>query len=192
MPSSAPIPFASTTPDVGPGSVWPVAVLCGAVSAAVLAASAYVGVEASGVAPAFGFGAWVGQHALWGTLAGVAVTWILRLGHRLDPQLAEPSARRAAAARLATFGVLIGLACLAASSRAPLERLGFVAGALLAGIGALLYLARLWLRSLRRIVALPRLDPLRVAAVVALLLVPLQYESPGASLARAWRVMLGG
>lgn len=192
MQHDARIPFASLSPDAGPGSVWPVAVLCGTSSAAVFSACAWVGIEACGVRPGIGFADWVAEHALWGLAAGVVVTWILWLGVRLDPLLAAPANRRAAAARLTVFGALLALVALALLSRAPLERLAVVGLALLSGLGALAFLARLWLRELRRVAALPRLDPLQVAAVVGLLLAPLQDGGVGASLQRAWQVMLGG
>mgnify|MGYP001586905721 CR=1 FL=1 len=191
MNSTTPLPLASATPDAGPGSVWPVALLFGAVSSAALAACAYVGIEASGRAPRIDFGAWIAEHALWGMAAGILVTWILRLGGRFDPLLVEPSSRRAAAARLAVVGVWIGMIALAGLSRAPLERFAVVAGAMFAGLGALAFVARLWLRSLRRIRALPRLDPLRVVALLAVLIIPLHDGLPSTSLAGAWRVMLG-
>jgi hypothetical protein len=192
MQHDARIPFASTSADEGPGSVWPVALLAGTTSASVLAACAWVGIEACGLRTRVGFGDWVAEHALWGLAAGILVTWILRLGVRLDPTLAEPRARRAAALRLAVFGALVALVALALLSRAPLERLLAVLGTMLSGLAAIAWLARLWLGSLRRVAELPRLDPLQVAPVIALLLAPLQDGGAGASLQRAWAVMLGG
>lgn len=192
MQHDARIPLDSSSSDEGPGSVWPVALLAGTTSASVFAACAWVGIEACGLRTRVGFGDWVAEHALWGFAAGIVVTWILRLGVRLDPQLAEPRARRAAALRLAVFGALIALVALAVLTRAPLERLLPVLGTMVAGLAAVLWLARLWLGSLRRVAELPRLDPLQVAPVIALLLAPLQDGGAGASLQRAWAVMLGG
>jgi hypothetical protein len=192
MHHDARIPLDSSSSDEGPGSVWPVALLAGTASASVFASCAWVGIEACGVRTRVGFGDWVAEHALWGLAAGIVVTWILRLGVRLDPTLTDPCARRAAALRLAVFGALIALVALAISSRAPLERLLPVLGTMVAGLAAVLWLARLWLGSLRRVAVLPRLDPLQVAPVIALLLAPLQDGGAGASLQRAWAVMLGG
>ena len=50
---------------------------------------------------------------------------------------------------------------------------------------------RLWLGSLRRARELPRLDPLKVAVLLALVLAPLQDGGAAASLRGAWQVMLG-
>lgn len=191
MDSRAEIPLASLASDEGPGSVWPTAVLFGAASAALLAGGAWVGIEACGVRPVYSFGDWIAEHALWGLAAGVLVTWILRLGVRFDPLLRDPCARRAAAARLAAFGALIALLSFAVLARAPFERLAVVAVAMLASLSALALLVRLWLRELRRLAALPRLDPLKVAAVVALLLAPLQDGGTAGSLQHAWQMMFG-
>lgn len=191
MTAPAPLPLASSTPDEGPGSVWPVALLAGGLSAALLAAGVWVGLEASGARPRFGFADWVAEHALLGLGAGLAVTWILRLGRSLDPLLACERARRAAALRLALLSSLALLCVLAASSRALFDRPFFVLTGLLAGAAAATFGLRLWLGSLRRARELPRLDPLKVAVLLAFVLAPLQDGGAAASLRGAWQVMLG-
>jgi hypothetical protein len=191
MAELAPIAFASAMPDVGPGGVWPAALLSGSVGGAMLAASAWVGIEASGVAPALAFGEWIAQHALWGAFSGIVATAVVVAGARFDASLASRGARRAAAARLALFGAALGLASFAMLARAPLEVLAIVLGAALAGFGGVALLARLWLHDVRALASLPRLDPLKVAAIVALLIVPLQDGAASASLREAWQVMLG-
>jgi hypothetical protein len=191
MTAPAPLPLASSAPDEGPGSVWPVALLSGGLSAALLSAGVWVGLEASGAQPRFGFADWVAEHALLGLLAGLLVTGLLRLGRPLDPRLACARERRAAALRLGVLGSLAVLCVLAASSRALFDRPFFVLTGLLAGAAAATLCLRLWLGSLRRARELPRLDPLKVAVLLALVLAPLQDGGAAASLRGAWQVMLG-
>ena len=71
--------------------------------------------------------------------------------------------------------------------RAPLAT-GRATGA---GAAAATLCLRLWLGSLRRARELPRLDPLKVAVLLALVLAPLQDGGAAASLRGAWQVMLG-
>jgi hypothetical protein len=191
MTSSADLALVSPYPDDGPGSVWPTALLAGGVSAAALAAGTWIALEAAGARPDFGFADWVAEHAVWGMAAGLVVTWILRLGRRVDPALSSPQARRAAALRLGLVSSLALWLVVAATTRALALAPEFVLGGLLAGLALLLFVARLWLRSLRRVSALPRLDPLKVAVGLALLAAPLQDGGAAASLRAAWQVMLG-
>ncbi|MCC7013938.1 MAG: hypothetical protein IT454_15385 [Planctomycetes bacterium] len=190
MRSDVVLPLASTVPDVGPGSVWPTALLCSTVSSAVFAAGAWVGVEACGIVPVFSFSAWVAVHALFGLGVGLAVTVVLSLGRRIDPALHSSTAARAAAVRLSVFGVALGVAAFAMLSRAALVPLLSSLTAMGASCAGLLLLAKFWLRRIDRLFALPRLDPLRVAGIVAFLLVPLHDGSMTASLGAAWAVML--
>ncbi len=186
MAALAPLPLASSTPNEGPGSVWPVALLSGGLSAALLSAGVGVALEASGAQPRFGFADWVAEHALLGLL----VTGLLHLGRPLDPRLACTRERRAAVPRLGVLAALAVLCVLAASSRALFDRPFSVFASLVAGAAAANLCLRLWLGSLRRACELPRLDPLKVATLLALLLASLRDGGAAASLRGAWQVML--
>jgi hypothetical protein len=200
MHDHARILLAANTSDVGPGELWPSAVLAGAATGAATALGAWCALEvALGRAPV-GLGDWIALHASVGLLGGVLVTWILALGRRFDVALERPEERRAAAVRLSSLAAAATSLCFGFSMRPDLRQ----ALALLAGLGigaGIVFLAgnRVFgaaqardgspLAPLR--IGPPRLDPLRVAAFVALLLVPLQDGVECSSLGEAWRVMLG-
>lgn len=176
--------------DVGPGGVWPAAVLAGAVSAANCSAGAWLVLSATASAP-FDFADWIALHALLGVVSGVLVTWLLAAGWRLDPLLGATAQRRAAAVRLSSLGAAAACVCFAFSARPqPVTAVSAAAGLAL-GAALLLATTRLALRKGPSLAELPRLDPLRISALVALLLVPLQDGVDAPSLAEAWRVMLG-
>jgi len=186
------IPLASTTPDIGPGSVWPTAVLSGSASAAVLAASVWFSFDIAGARPAVPLDDWIAMHALLGLVAGVLVTWILRVGIRLDPLLESASERRAASARLSSIGAAATCVCFAFTAHGGPRSSALALLGLALGAAVVLGTARFLLRGGASLSALPRLDPLRVAPLVALLIVPLQDGVDAPSLAEAWRVMLLG
>jgi hypothetical protein len=197
------------------GSVWPVATLFGASLAAAAALGAWIAAWIAGLPRPWFVLDWMAEHALWGTLVGVALACLLRCVARFDPTLSDAGRRRAAAARLSATCVALGLVALAAQlagrrgeawESAAIELLG-------AGLG----LWCVWMLLGRRLAgavrfdALPRLDPARVAVGLALLTLPLAagirrlpLDGPSgaqrpeiaarvlpASLLEAWQVMLG-
>lgn len=188
--------------------VWPVAVLFGAVGASAAALGAWAAALASGVAAPWFVLDWTAEHALWGTLAGALMAAVVHFGAPFDPVLADLGRRRAAAARLAMVCVGLGLVALAAlvaggrgavGSRLPLE----LCGAAIGLFAAWKLLARA-LAGRARVDALPALDPLRTAVMLAVLTLPLAEgvrrapldaaPAPNAlpaSLDDAWQVMLG-
>ena len=175
-----------TVRDEGWGGVWPAAILVGASSAACLAAGAWVGSPS----PSVHFLPFVAEHALWGSAFGAAVTLALRLGSSRNPALELAALRRTVAVRATpaavTLAVLLALGFLGDSSRAAL------AAGLGAALGGAVWLGglRLWLRY-RNLAEIPRLDSARVAALVAVLTLPLAIERAGAvSLLEAWRSCL--
>ena len=182
--------LASALPDVGLGSVWPTAVLAGASLASASAAGAWIGGVAVGGDPTWNFAVWSAEHALWGTGVGALVALGLRVVGRRRPLLSEPVRRRALGLRLTVGLVAAGLALpfvifLAQdpSSRALGPLLGLLGG------------AGLWTLVARRRRGLSRLDPARVAALVALVTLPLAnaFEiaaGPPPSLLEVWRILL--
>ncbi len=187
--------LAANTSDVGPGELWPSAVLAGAATGAGTALGAWCALEVAFGRASVGLADWMALHASVGMVGGVLVTWILALGRRFDVALARPEGRRAAAVRLSSLAAAATSLCFGFSMRPDLRQ----ALALLAGLGigaGVLFLAGNRVFGSPRTrdgspLALPRLDPLRVAAFVALLLVPLQDGVECSSLGEAWRVMLG-
>ena len=181
--------LAAATDDVGPGESWPVAVLSGAFSAALLSAGAWFALERVTGRAGVALHEWVALHAGVGVVGGVFASTLIGAGQRLDSALREPGLRRAAAARLSAVGALAVCVCAGFSLRpSALQALALAMGlALGAGLCALASL-RLAGTSTR---SLPRLDPLLVAPWVALLLVPLHDGVDCDSLGEAWRVMLG-
>ena len=189
------------------GGVWPVAVLFGALGATAAAFGAWLAALAGGATRPWFVLDWTAEHALWGTLAGALVAAVVHFGAPFDPVLADAGRRRAAAARLATVCVGLGLVALAALvaggrdeawSRVALELCGAAGGLVLAWT----LLARLMTGRLR-IEALPAIDPLRTAVLLAVLTLPLAagvrrapLDAPPAaarlpaSLSDAWQVML--
>lgn len=190
------------------GDVWPTAVLFGAVGASAAALGAWLAALASGATRPWFVLDWTAEHALWGTLAGALIAVVVHLGAPHDPALADVGRRRAAAARLATVCVGLGLLALAglvgggrgeAWPRLALQLCGAGAG-----------LALSWTLLARALAgraaagALPALDPLRTAVLLAVLTLPLAagvrrapLDAPTAlarlpaSLPAAWQVMLG-
>ena len=174
------VPLASTLPDAGWGSVWPVAILFGSACAAAMSGGAWLGAEllGDGVHPdgagVAGFATWVAEHAAWGTALGAFVTLALRLVARRWAKLRGPAQRRAVAAGsvvACTIALLLALLItLSVDARQTLAAgSGIVLGFVLWILGV-----RLWLRrSPRTLEELPRLDPARVAILVALLTIPL-------------------
>jgi hypothetical protein len=196
MQDHARVLLAATTSDVGPGELWPSAVLAGATTAAALAAGAWVALDVAFGHANVAFGDWIALHASMGLVGGVLVTWILALGRRFDGALARPEQRRAAAVRLSSFAAAATSVCFAFALRPDLRQALAAAAGL--GIGAAFVVlagrALVFGPAVQRgfgSLALPRLDPLRVAPLVALLLVPLQDGVECSSLGEAWRVMLG-
>ncbi len=183
------IALASSRPDHGWGGVWPAAILVGASSAAALSAGTWLG-GWTGTSALPSFPHWVAEHALWGTVLGATVTFGLRLGSSHNPALRVDARRRTVAARATPVGVglaflvaLIGLAGSLGAAAGPALGLAAGAGAWFAGL-------RLWLAGSRS-GELPRLDPARVAVLVALLTMPLASSaSGGAWLLDAWRAVL--
>lgn len=200
---------------LGTGGVWPVAALFGALTAASAALGAWLAAWVSGSARPWFVLDWLAEHALWGTLAGALLTVVLRLGARFDPSLSDLGRRRAAVARLTVLCVGLGLlaltALLAGSRGEAWSHIAIeLAGAGL-GLGlAFALLARCLAGSLR-FEALPGLDPLRTAVLLAVVTLPLAagprrapldappprmhagialWQLP-ASLPAAWQVMLG-
>lgn len=202
-------------------AVWPVAALYGALTAAAAALGAWLAAGTSELVRPWSLLDWVAEHALWGTLLGALLALVVRLGARLDPALRDPGRRRAASARLAAISVALGLVALTgalAGSRAGTWGRAWpaLASAWLA-LGATWALLGRSLAGRSRFRALPRLDPARVAVLIALLTLPLapgvrhgpQGEVGGGSsqaslvgrppaaasapesLLDAWRVMLG-
>ena len=199
------------------GSVWPVAALFGATTAASAALGAWLAAPLGGAARPWSVIDWVAEHALWGTLLGGLLALVLRLGARLDRQLDQEARRRAAAARLAALCVALALFTLAgalAGPRAALwERALPALGGAALGLALAWTLLGRWLAGGSRFQVLPHLDPARVAALIALLTLPLYQgvrhapdaatqaallsspagaHEPPASLLDAWQVMLGG
>jgi len=182
---------ASATPDVGLGSVWPTAVLGGASLAAAAAAGAWVAAALTGARPAWSLPVWSAEHALWGTAAGAVVALALRLAERGVPALAVPARRRVVGlwttAALVSLGLALVLGILGARAAelAPAPLLGALGG------------AALWLAGARRTrpaQGLARLDPARVAALLALGTLPLANGLAAgrpASLLEVWRLLLG-
>jgi hypothetical protein len=171
------------------GGVWPAAILVGASSAACLAAGVWSGVAFS-AGSAVDFLPWVAEHALWGSALGALVTLALRLGSSRNPALSMAKRRRTVAVRATPAGVALGVA-LATGVLAGSPRIGLAAGlgAALAGAGWLAGLL-LWLRA-RSISDVPRLDPAHVAALVAVLTLPLTIVPDHAlSLLDAWRACM--
>lgn len=166
----------ATRAPVG-GTVWPVAALYGAISAAAAALGVWVASWLSGAARPWAVLDWVAEHALWGTLLGGLLALVVRLGARVDPSLVAAGQRRAASARLAAACVALGLLALAGASAGSRPQAWGHALAALAGGGFGLALA--WTMLCRglaggaRFRALPNLDPARVAALLALLTLPL-------------------
>lgn len=154
---------------------------------------AWLSARAAGVVPPWPLLTWTAEHAMWGTLIGIGISVVLRLGARFDPRLGAASERRAAAARLALVWVSLAFLCMAVllakrSSPAMAPLLGLLLGALLSVL-----IARICLGRLDRWGELRRLDPAKVAIWVALLTLPLASGLPGVpgSLWGAWRVLLG-
>ncbi len=188
--------LSSATPDIGLGSVWPTAVLAGASLAGVAAAGAWFGGAVTGAEVRWNLAVWTAEHALWGTAAGAVVALVLRLVQRALPAIADPTRRRILGRRWTVRLVSAGLLAVVVwqASGAGLQSLpspvfGPLFG-LLAGIG-------LWIALARRVGGLVRLDPARVAALVALVTLPLANGlDPGAgtawSLLGAWRALLAG
>ena len=175
------------------GSVWPVAVLFASGGCALVSTGAWVSARAVGVVPPWPLLLWIAEHAMWGTLIGIGISLILRLGARFDPRLIDASERRAAAARLALIWVGLAFVCLAGligtrHAPAPAPLVGLLIGALLSVL-----VARLCLGRLDRWGELRRLDPARVAVCVALLTLPLAtgIHAGPSSLWGAWRALLG-
>lgn len=181
----------AATEDVGPGELWPVAVLSGAVSAAACAAGAWIAIELSFGRTGVELGDWVALHAIVGALAGVCVTLLLAAGWRVDAALVDPGARRAAAARLSALGAVAVCVCSGFSLRPAPEQALAIAAGLGLGVSACALAALRIAASIGLERTLPRFDPLRVAPLVALLIVPLQDGVACDSLGDAWRVMLG-
>jgi hypothetical protein len=201
------VALASPIGDVGWGSVWPASVLVGSVASALLGAGTWIGAAAGDVRAPWPFVVWTAEHAATGAALGALASAVFLAGARLDPLLRDLAQRRAASTRLTLLWCALAPVCLAALA-GPLERvrpeavLGFAAGLL-----AWLPIARAWLGPRPEIAAVPRLDPARVAVVVALLTCPLAGGMAlptkaaettgacaplGASLWRAWQVMLAG
>jgi hypothetical protein len=190
------------------GDVWPVAVLFGAVGASAAALGAWLAALASGATRPWFVLDWTAEHALWGTLAGALIAAVVHFGAPLDPALADAGRRRAAAARLATVCVGLGLVALAALVaggrggswwRLVPELCGAAVGLALAWT----LLARA-LGGRARAAGLPALDAPRTAVLLAVLTLPLAagarrapMDAPStlaqlpASLPDAWQVMLG-
>lgn len=188
--------------------VWPVAVLFGAVGASAAALGAWLAALASGAAVPWFVLDWTAEHALWGTLAGALMAAVVHFGAPFDPALADLGRRRAAAARLAVVCVGMGLVALAALvgggngsawPRLPVH----LSGAAVGLVFAWMLLARA-LAGRARVHALPSLDPLRTAVLLAVLTLPLAegvrraplddaraVVRPPDSLGDAWQVMLG-
>jgi hypothetical protein len=194
--------LASRVGDAGCGSVWPVAVLVGASASASLAFGAWFAGRVSGEPVPWTASEWVAEHAVWGTLAGALVSLVLRCGAHWDPTLRDPTARRAAAARLAGIWVAVGVICLTAIAAGGRSVASAPILGLLLGAALWILAVRAWLGDSQRLLALPRLDPVRVAVLLAVLTLPLRngiQPEPGMgaedlvpSLWTAWRVMLGG
>lgn len=181
--------LAAATDDVGPGESWPVAVLSGTFSAAALSAGAWFALERVTGRAEVALHEWIALHASAGLLGGVLVSALIRAGRSLDSALREPGHRRAAAARLSAVGALAVCICASFSLRpSALQALALALGLAL-GAGLCTLASLRLLGSLGR--PLPRLDPLRVAPWVALLLAPLHDGVDCDSLGEAWRVMLG-
>lgn len=181
--------LAAATDDVGPGESWPVAVLSGAVSASLLSAGAWFALERLTGRAEVALHEWVALHASVGLLGGVLASALIGFGRGLDPALREPGLRRAAAARLSAVGAFAVCLCASFSLRpSALQALALALGLAL-GAGLCTLVSLRIAGSLSR--PLPRLDPLRVAPWVALLLVPLHDSIACDSLGEAWRVMLG-
>lgn len=190
------------------GGVWPVAVLFGAIGASAAALGAWLAALAGGATRPWFVLDWTAEHALWGTLAGGLVAAIVRLGAALDPELADAGRRRAAAARLAIVCVgsgLLALAALLAGGRgeAAWWRVVLELCGAAAGLGLAWTLLARFLAGRTRVEALPALDPLRTAVLLAVLTLPLAagvrrapsdapHVSGGlpSSLHEAWQVML--
>lgn len=181
----------AATEDVGPGELWPVAVLSGAVSAAACAAGAWIAMELSRAGASVSLGDWIALHASFGALAGVLVTWLVAAGRRVDVALFEAGSRRAAAARMSSLGAVAVCVCAGFWLRPEPHQALAIAAGLGLGIGACALTALRLAASIGFGRSLPRFDPLRVAPLVALLIVPLQDGVDCASLGDAWRVMLG-
>lgn len=182
--------LASALPDVGLGSVWPTAVLAGATLASTCAAGAWIGGVAVGSDPTWNFAVWSAEHALWGTAAGALVALGLRVAGRRLPALADPARRRALGLRL-TVGLVVCALALPFALALGEAGLARALGPLLGALGG----AVLWFLAARRAPSLRRLDPARVAALVALVTLPLAnaFEiSAGAppSLLEVWRILL--
>jgi hypothetical protein len=185
-----------------------VAVLFGAVGASAAALGAWLTAVASGAGAPWFVLDWTAEHALWGTLAGALMAAVVHFGAPFDPTLADLGRRRAAAARLATIGVGLGLVALAASAAGGRPAAWSsvtreLCGAALGLVAAWTLLAR-GLAGRSRVAALPALDPLRTAVLLAVLTLPLAEGVRRApldvarapahlpdSLGDAWQVMLG-
>lgn len=186
--------LASSLPDAGLGSVWPTAVLTGASLAAAGSAGAWVGGVATGAHPSWSIAVFSAEHALWGTAVGALAALALRLAGRRRPGLLDPARRRALAWRVTRVAVGLGLVLpfLLALAANPSP------GALRAALGPLagvLAGTLVWALAARRARGLPRLDPARVAVLVALVTLPLAnaFEiASGAptSLVEVWRGLL--
>lgn len=181
----------AATEDIGPGELWPVAVLSGAFSAATCAAGAWIALEFSSAGANVALGDWIALHASVGALAGVLVTWLVAAGRRIDGALLEAGSRRAAAARLSAIGAAAVCVCAGFWLRPERDQALAIAAGLGLGVGACALAALRLAASIGRGRTLPRFDPLRVAPLVALLIVPLQDGVDCDSLGDAWRVMLG-
>jgi len=181
--------WAANTDDVGPGGVWPAAVLSGCASAALFAAGAWLALHQHSSGASVDLGDWIALHAIVGLASGVFVTWLIAAGERYDRLLAAPGQGRVAAVRLSALVACCACVCVAFTR--PLDPRQTQLVALGCGAAALVIGALLVELSRRTAAAgLPRLDPLRVAPFTALLFVPLQDGATCASLAEAWRVML--
>lgn len=181
--------WVANTDDVGPGGVWPAAVLSGCASAALFAASAWLALQSHSFGASIALGDWVALHAFVGLASGVFVTWLVVAGERYDRSLAAPGQGRVAAVRLSALVTCCACVCVAFTR--PLDPRQALLLALACGAAALLIGALLVQLSRSTASAgLPRLDPLRVAPFTALLFVPLQDGATCDSLAEAWRVML--
>ena len=187
-------PLASSLPDVGLGSVWPTAVLTGASLAAAGSAGAWVGGLVSGAHPSWSLAVWSAEHALWGTAVGALVSLALRVAGRRRPGLADPVRRRALAWRATRAAVGVGLVlpfALILALNPSLDALRAVSAPLTGVLAGVV----LWAAIARRARGLPRLDPARVAALLALVTLPLAnaFEvASGAptSLVEVWRTLL--
>lgn len=176
------------------GAVWPVAVLLGAGTSATLAAGAWVGAALDGLGRPVGLLRWSAEHAVLGTVWGAAVAAALALASHRWPRLADAGRRRALAGRVVLLLVVAAHSGVAAFVAATQGLSAGPALGLVAGLGAVVAGLRLGLEAPFDLRELPRLDPIRVAAAVALVTLPLTASASleRISLVGAWRAMLGG